>query len=429
MSLIINFALAACTYQPPQPTQQNNSSSPSKSEKTTNSKLTEVGTQIKYVSGYSQSVTEKGYYYIDNRQDSGANIYYLDFDTQQVVVLCSRAECLHNDYACTGWIANPYNSPRIITAQNKLILVYPGNALNFNMDPSTIFPHIDIMDLNGSNKQTLATFKSNMMFTDFFAIDNEYLYYQIDIYDSESKVTHIEKMNLNTGKTSVIKDFSSRNVFLMGAGTGNLYLKEISFDKSITNERDKFNNQIHDVINLSVSNGQEDKVISWIQGARQELFDNESMLYVSETYEIRKVSFNNKEDTIIVPSQYLSDFISQKSDNSANVRINFQILLIKDDFIFLNLTFIGETPLHTKNVLVAIDVNNYQITEIPLTTKNNLNEMPLEIRAVSGDNIVVVSEYINVSSAFIASDGTVYPLETTQPVLSVENFKSLIQRK
>ena len=80
-----------------------------------------------------------------------------------------------------------YNVPRVLTASDGLLLIYPGNAIAAETDDS-IYPHIDKLDFNGTNRRTLLELDPLSMFADYYyAISDNTLYYQLDLYqDTQS---------------------------------------------------------------------------------------------------------------------------------------------------------------------------------------------------------------------------------------------------
>lgn len=413
ISILAFLLLTACGEKAPQA--QSTVAPPSENSAAATGEDQSVPTKnTSYLSPYMQSVTADGYYYIENRVDTGANIKYLDFNSQQSIVLCSSPECAHNSESCRGWIGNVYNTSQIISAANQLLLVYPGNAQNYEMDPKTMFAHIDTIKLDGSDRKTIASYESNFMFTNFFAIDGDTLYYQLDAYgleDKNSKTTCLESLNLATGQRNTIKAGLSDRTFFMGASGNALFLKEIIPPESVTDARSAYQNQKHRISKLSLTTGEESEILSWLQDDLQEIFVENTLLCVTKEYAVNRFNLTDAtQEALFSSNQALQETAQALGQNT-----KIQPLFLSEANLVCKMTSVGENPMDTKDALIALNLQAQTIQTIQSPTVNEPQDKPLSICAVTKDKLVLITDYTEVQTSFVAEDGTVYPVSLPQP--------------
>lgn len=121
--------------------------------------------------------TDSGYYYWCETDSTHANLWYADYNEQATTPLCSRPDCLHVDETCTSWLGWRGGYPQIATNGENLILVYSNtSAAYFEQYQDAALANIQVMNLDGSEKNSILTLPTNQDIQLGVACDESHVY-------------------------------------------------------------------------------------------------------------------------------------------------------------------------------------------------------------------------------------------------------------
>ena len=172
-----------------------------------------------------------GYYMFQYREDASCNIKYIDYGTQQEIVLCSRPECTHDNETCSAW--RPYcgSTGSVIPIGDTLYLMYWGAHLPADVEQygENALPHIEKAWLDGTHAQPLTHFSPNENFTGGLAYDDQYIYAAIVTTqkrsDGETETFYrIASISRSDGALSYSGRFDEMNLCIEGAAGNHLLL-------------------------------------------------------------------------------------------------------------------------------------------------------------------------------------------------------------
>ncbi len=377
---------------------------------------------IRYINYFNQGSSEEGYYYLRVRDDGTHNICYIDFATHQDIVLCNRLECTHSDETCNSWIGSLYNTPYLITANDGLLVIYPGNAIISTTD-STVFGHVDHLDFNGSNRRTIASFDSLSMFTNYYAITDDYLFYQLDVYDStsaSSKKFRIERLDLKTGERTTIVESDSEASFLIGASPSGLIITAFTFSEEIAGQAPEISSTAYLV---NADTGEMKELIDWGNETEYELAGRDQLIYLTPDGVLHGVDYKTCQNTVLVDKP-LQKFFKEQSISG---KTSFQLCFEVQNKVVVKGTVIGTDPSKTRDILFYIDLNDETVHALSLTSRagnNNEGVSTLNIACVAKEYLVVVTGYRSeVPAPGADSMAALYTSNIPQyALLSCENF-------
>ena len=101
--------------------------------------------------------TEAGAYRLAYRADGSSNITYIDYATCSEIYLCNRPNCTHDNESCTSWLPMDGINKDVFVAGDHLVIIYNGSTSNIEEFGAAAMPHIDIANLDGSERKTLIT--------------------------------------------------------------------------------------------------------------------------------------------------------------------------------------------------------------------------------------------------------------------------------
>ena len=143
------------------------------------------------------------------------NIMYTEYATQKKTILCSNAECNHDNTSCVGYDDETSNVPRILALDDKILFIYPGNPYaSIECDDITL-ARVDVADIDGSNRRNIHTFdKEIFLNTDVVAYDEDNLYIMVGAYKYSGEVYNrtiqLDQLSLSSGKIIAIKNLMMR---------------------------------------------------------------------------------------------------------------------------------------------------------------------------------------------------------------------------
>ena len=204
--------------------------------------------------GLSNCCTDSGYYKVEVSAGL-ARVYYIDFASQQRVVLCNRPECTHTDATCTG-VINRWAA--IFKAGDKLYLYYP--EVWAEHPDQTSCARIESMNLDSSGREPFYSFGANEAVSYGIATDGAALYFTMQTTEAENgeivQRYSLAKLDLTTRQLSVLKDtLLPVEAPVGGDGDCLLLLKKIKETQPGVLQ--------HSVTALNVNTGKEKALAAW----------------------------------------------------------------------------------------------------------------------------------------------------------------------
>lgn len=231
--------------------------------------------------------TGQGYYYATASEDmTHANIKFIDKQTREEIFLCSNPGCEHNVDSCTSYIslANSY-SPELVCLKDKLVLFFPG----MNAEQVQIKPHIDTLNLDGTDRKTCYTFNANQEYSDGVAGENSELYLLVSTYTEEGAKTELTEIDIQEGKSRVIAEveppcffLGAYNNFVVLKTLGNSIFSEDFDPAAIPKGETAYSQQQHQIFAVDVTTGTTKSVSAWKQDVCVEFMAGEKLFLTTQ---------------------------------------------------------------------------------------------------------------------------------------------------
>lgn len=264
---------------------------------------------LKALSVYGQTTfsqnSSEGYYEAGNPKqlESGNNILYTDFGTNQKIYLCSGANCMHNDDTCNSYI--PGYCAEIFVVSDKLI--YRTNETTAeDVDVQRLYS----CSLDGTNKKVIYEISANEMYNQEMVSDENYIYFIVSRQKSKDEYADIlMKLDFRNGEhvelLNLTKEFNKKKVKLYGTTD-----EDILFQVSdITNIGDNAN--VFETIVAYNTDGKKDKdfkEIKWNFEEQKYIFDKNNMYIIDYKNKTFSKTDLNTNETITVPGTINHDF-------------------------------------------------------------------------------------------------------------------------
>lgn len=387
LALLVAIILCGC-----QPATASASPSPSATDGT--SSVSGTTFSLKYLSRDIRSVTEDGYYFLQEQGNGASTLNFFDLATKQTVVVCNRAECSHQDDTCSAWLGSGFSVPMIVAYKNGIALIYAGNPGAHDYNPQENTAHIITMEFNGAGRKTIKEYDAAAMLSGSFAVDGDFLYYQIETVSGAEDGGHsnnrIERIDLSTGQTQEIISFGDTLSFFADAYDNKIVYKELTLPAG-----SEFGDGVlykHTIYVFDLESGSTEEVFSWNQSEVSEFYLPQKMLYINDINEIHEFNFDSKTDTLLVGSELINQYIPLRSDE-AYASISLYPQTIVENHLLLRVTAIAKDTPQSKDFLLAIDLVGKDVKEILLTTDYGDHTQPLEISANFGDQLLVTTAH------------------------------------
>lgn len=156
------LSLAGCSVAPEQTEQQEQANSSSED-------LENIAfPDLKLCTDYN----ENGFFSIWNLNTSYSTIFFTDFEEKKQIVFCNVPNCTHDSDSCRSYIGleNGDFAPTILTMQNKILLIYAAQSTGK-------MAQIQMMDMNGDNRQVLVELQQGEMLRGGIYTDETYIYF------------------------------------------------------------------------------------------------------------------------------------------------------------------------------------------------------------------------------------------------------------
>lgn len=353
---------------------------------------------------FSGSGNENGDYEIVDFPNR-VNLTYIDYATQQQVVLCNRPECYHDDDTCAGIISCTENIPKPCTWKDKLVLVYPGNPFFCAEFGDAALPKIELMNADGSGKKLVHEFQPNEELSNSFAMDDCYIYVIKNVVEQieESGIKSekvIERIDLNTGESSIIysEPSSFGTLTLIGC-----YADQLLFISIETSNPNLIGTPEDDSVNtlfgLSRRDGQRTEFMTWKRGELSDGAYGNQYLYLKSDGSINSLNFDTGEH-----AQLVDKFDGGVDESIFDLYVDGCLYIEVDSILF-----------DADGTSVGIEMKRHQLNletgetqELTLTAPWHGEQRPIQIIAEMENDLLVISNIEAYTASVVGEDGILY---------------------
>ena len=161
--------------------------------------------------------TEDGFYFINPivRKDGSCNLMYADYKSEQVVYLCSQANCAHDSASCTSYLMPTPGGVLPERVGDKIILFY----INFPWSDEVEEPaRVETINFDGSGRQTIHTFRPEETPYTTMVTDGQNIYFVLETVQEDTSVRkNLAKLDTLTGDLELLQEMSVENAeFIWG---------------------------------------------------------------------------------------------------------------------------------------------------------------------------------------------------------------------
>ncbi len=375
----------------------------------------------------NKATTNDGYYYLSDDYDRLPNgkfathLMYIDFKTKQEIHLCNNSACTHNTEDCTSvFTKNEFEIGSLLFVFNGKIYILskiPDNdgqvsigvlGESSNKTAESKSSVLYRLNLDGTNREKVYTFDSNVMVEDFTIgsenklyfvtkkITNEYTSGNAYTISKERKLIYID---VNTKKENTVfsMDFKDNIDWeVIGSSDNLLVLYGIDFGRKVSNEeKNGENNEIYtkssDVFaTFNIADGSLNKIYSIYAPLSRSYTVGKDYLYYSKdgSNEVLKI-----------------DLKTGKSNVLAKLSQNYISMIIGDKILCQEYASNDTTS-------YFVDTNTGEVSHSSLINKTVKNS--LDIIAVSGDEVLAIYD----SDVTYNNDGSYTTKENKYGIIS-----------
>jgi hypothetical protein len=346
-----------------------------------------------YTGEGSYGGTKAGAYRIIYRADGSSNITYIDYATCSEIYLCNRPNCTHDNESCTSWLPMDGISKDVFAAGDHLVILYHGSASAVDEFGPTSMPHIDIANLDGSERKTLITLDAACEMNLPILSDGNSLVFLTTVVQQTGNVVssanQLVRIPFDEGKMQVLYDFSADTPqgddlidcpwFLYGATDNGFIVKNIAVSVPVKPGQTGIVQEVqqHNIYKLQAQNGKlaMEEVFSYPGGAYGEY------LYHNNLYQL------TLDDTNVHLSRL--DLTTGKKEDIAD-----HLSVGDNDMISFTGVYGGKLVLSSWHdnapVRVMVDLDTHEVKPCTLTYQEGEQERPVWIFAESKDAYLVV---------------------------------------
>lgn len=346
-----------------------------------------------YTGEGSYGGTEAGAYRLVYRADGSSNITYIDYATRSEIYLCNRPNCTHDNESCTSWLPMDGISKDVFAAGDHLVILYHGSASAVDEFGPTSMPHIDIANLDGSERKTLITLDAACEMNLPILSDGNSLVFLTTVVQQTGNVVssanQLVRIPFDEGKMQVLYDFSADTPqgddlidcpwFLYGATDNGFIVKNIAVSVPVKPGQTGIVQEVqqHNIYKLQAQNDKlaMEEVFSYPGGAYGEY------LYHNNLYQL------TLDDTNVRLSRL--DLTTGKKEDIAD-----HLSVGDNDMISFTGVYGGKLVLSSWHdnapVRVMVDLDTHEVKPCTLTYQEGEQERPVWIFAESKDAYLVV---------------------------------------
>ena len=155
--------------------------------------------------------TEDGFYFINPimRKDNSCNLMYADYKSEQVVYLCSQANCAHDSASCTSYLMPTLGGVLPERVGDKIILFYKNS---FWSEEGEEPARVETINFDGSERQTIHTFRPEETPYTTMVTDGKNIYFVLETVQKDSSVRkNLAKLDTLTGDLELLQEMSVEN--------------------------------------------------------------------------------------------------------------------------------------------------------------------------------------------------------------------------
>lgn len=155
--------------------------------------------------------TEDGFYFINPivRKDGSCNLMYADYKSEQVVYLCSQANCAHDSASCTSYLMPTPGGVMPERVGDKIILFYRNPFRSVESEEPA---RVETINFDGSERQTIHTFRPEESPYTTMVTDGQNIYFALETIQKDSSVRkNLAKLDTLTGDLELLQEMSVEN--------------------------------------------------------------------------------------------------------------------------------------------------------------------------------------------------------------------------
>ena len=155
--------------------------------------------------------TQDGFYYVNTkaRKDGSCNLMYADYKSEQIVYLCSQANCTHDSASCTSYLMPTLGGVLPERVGNKIILFYKNYPWS---DESGEPARVESINFDGSERQIIHTFRPEETPYNTMVTDGQNIYFVLETVQEDSSVRkNLAKLDTLTGDLDLLQEMSVEN--------------------------------------------------------------------------------------------------------------------------------------------------------------------------------------------------------------------------
>lgn len=343
---------------------------------------------------------ERGYYDYNPLPNGSVVVMYTDYASQKRVPLCNSPSCKHNSDTCSAWYESTGSGMLPLIVGEKLILIRQGGQLLKTQNP--VMPEILGMELNGSNKETIAQIPDGMDFSRPFAVQSNAFYSICTIAgisdqgrDSISGY-QLVKVDIAARALSVLHTFNNTSVFLEGCTRDSLLLTV--FDIGTDSEGNL--SEAISVLKFNLSTAEIETIDTW-QNEQKTGRVFESMLY-----QIDKSTGQLTQTDCITKQQVVLGNLYSADETTVGIGLKNKI----DDRLVLEELIQGSEGIET--AFRSLSITDFAKQDLLLQTDDTVHLTPLNLLAKTNDGYFLVAPTAEaISTQGESADGTMltYP--------------------
>lgn len=155
--------------------------------------------------------TEDGFYFINPivRKDGSCNLMYADYKSEQVVYLCSQANCAHDSASCTSYLMPTPGGVMPERVGDKIILFYRNPFRSVESEEPA---RVETINFDGSERQTIHTFRPEESPYTTMVTDGQNIYFVLETVQKDISVRkNLAKLDTLTGDLELLQEMSVEN--------------------------------------------------------------------------------------------------------------------------------------------------------------------------------------------------------------------------
>ena len=155
--------------------------------------------------------TQDGFYYVNTkaRKDGSCNLMYADYKSEQIVYLCSQANCTHDSASCTSYLMPTLGGVLPERVGDKIILFYKNS---FWSEEGEEPARVETINFDGSERQTIHTFRPEESPYTTMVTDGQNIYFVLETVQKDSSVRkNLAKLDTLTGDLELLQEMSVEN--------------------------------------------------------------------------------------------------------------------------------------------------------------------------------------------------------------------------